>query len=67
MTKKQFTFWLIIAAVIIGLVLFFKFNPLYATFEAVIGFGLGGCAEAIGIWAYNKWVKDTEEKEVDNG
>lgn len=57
MTKRKFTFWLIIAAVIVGLVLFFKFNPLYATFEVVVAFGLGGCAEAIGIWAYNKWVK----------
>lgn len=67
MNKKKVTFWLIIAAVVVGLLLFIKFNPLYATFEAVIGFGLGGCAEAIGIWTYNKWVKDTNEEEANNG
>lgn len=57
MTKKQFVFWLIIVSVIVGLVLFFKFNPLYATFEVVVAFGLGLFAEWIGERVYNKWVK----------
>lgn len=57
MNKKKVTFWLIIAAVVVGLVLFFKFNPLYATFEVVIAFGLGLFAEWIGERVYNKWIK----------
>ena len=57
MIKKQFVFWLIIAAVIVGLVLFFKFNPLYATFEVVTAFGLGLFAEWIGERVYHKWIK----------
>lgn len=55
--NKKFTFWLIVVAVIIGLVLFFKFNPLYATFEVVTAFGLGLFAEWIGERVYNKWIK----------
>lgn len=57
MNNKKVTFWLIIAAVVVGLLLFIKFNPLYATFEAVIGFSLGLFAEWIGERVYNKWIK----------
>lgn len=57
MNKKKVTFWLIIAAVVVGLLLFIKFNPLYATFEAVIGFCLGLFSEWIGERVYNKWIK----------
>lgn len=57
MTKRQFVFWLIVAVLIVGLVLFFKFNPLYATFEVVIAFCLGLFGEWIVERIYNKWFK----------
>lgn len=57
MTKRQFAFWLIVAVLIVGLVLFFKFNPLYATFEVVIAFCLGFFCKWIGGCIYKKWFK----------
>lgn len=57
MNKKQIIFWSVIAAIIIGVLCFLKYNPLYATFEAVIGFSLGLFAEWIGERVYNKWIK----------
>lgn len=57
MNKKQIIFWSVIAVVVIGVLCFLKYNPLYATFEVVAAFGLGLFAEWIGERVYNKWIK----------
>lgn len=57
MTTRQAIFWSIIILILAGLVLFFKFNPLFATFEAVIAFLVGLCGEWVIERIYNKWVK----------
>lgn len=57
MTKIKFTFWLILVLVIVGLVFFFKYNPLYASIEVVLAFIVGVCGEWLVERAYNKWVK----------
>ena len=66
MNKKQIIFWSVIAVVVIGVLCFLKYNPLYATFETMTAFVLGLCAEGIGKWVYDKWVKkeDTETTET---
>lgn len=61
MNKKQIIFWSVIAVVVIGVLCFLKYNPLYATFETITAFVLGLCAEGIGKWIYDKWVKKTED------
>ena len=57
MTKRQFTFWIVMAVLVVLLVLFFKFNPLYATFEVVAAFVLGLFGEWILERIYNKLIK----------
>lgn len=57
MNKKKIIFWSVIAVVVIGVLCFLKYNPLYATFEVVIAFGLGLFAEWIGERVFNKWIK----------
>lgn len=66
MNKKKIVFWAVIAAVVIGVLCFLKYNPLYATFETITAFVLGFFAEGIGKWIYDKWVKKTEEKTTEN-
>lgn len=61
MNKKQIIFWSVIAVVVIGVLCFLKYNPLYATFETITAFVLGLCGEGIAKWVYDKWVKKTEE------
>lgn len=65
MNKKQIIFWSVIAVVVIGVLCFLKYNPLYATFETITAFVLGFFAEGIGKWIYDKWVKKdgTESEE----
>ena len=60
MNKKKIIFWVVIALIVIGLLLFFKFNPFYATLETVIAFAIGLGAEFIIKWIYDKWVKRNE-------
>lgn len=66
MNKKKVIFWSVIVVIIIGLILFFKYNPIYATIETVTAFLLGLFAEGICKWIYDKWVKkdDTETTET---
>lgn len=66
MNKKKIVFWAVIATVVIGVLCFLKYNPLYATFETITAFVLGFFAEGIGKWIYDKWVKKTEEKTTEN-
>lgn len=66
MNKKKIIFWAVIAAVVIGVLCFLKYNPLYATFEIIVAFLLGFFAEGIGKWIYDKWVKKTEEETTEN-
>lgn len=61
MNKKQIIFWSVIVVIIIGLILFFKYNPIYATIETVTAFLLGLFAEVICKWIYGKCVNKTEE------
>lgn len=61
MNKKKVIFWSVIVVIIIGLILFFKYNPIYATIETVTAFLLGLFAEGICKWIYDKWVKKTEK------
>lgn len=61
MNKKKVIFWSGIVVIIIGLILFFKYNPIYATIETVTAFLLGLFAEGICKWIYDKWVKKTEK------
>lgn len=61
MNKKKVIFWSVIVVIIIGLILFFKYNPIYATIETVTAFLLGLFAEGICKWIYDKWVKKTDE------
>lgn len=65
MNKKQIIFWSVIAVVVIGVLCFLKYNPLYATFETITAFVLGFFAEGIAKWIYDKWVKKdgTESEE----
>lgn len=65
MNKKKVIFWAVVAAIIIGVLCFLKYNPLYATFETIAAFVLGLFAEGIGKWIYDKWVKKdgTESEE----
>lgn len=66
MNKKKIIFWSVIAVVVIGVLCFLKYNPLYATFETITAFVLGYFAEYLINWVYNKWVKknDTETTET---
>lgn len=70
MNKKQIIFWSVIAVVVIGVLCFLKYNPLYATFETITAFVLGFFAEGIGKWIYDKWVKketiETTETTTEN-
>lgn len=65
MNKKQIIFWSVIAVVVIGVLCFLKYNPLYATFETITAFVLGLCGEGIAKYVYDKWVKKdgTESEE----
>ena len=65
MNKKKIIFWSVIAVVVIGVLCFLKYNPLYATFETITAFVLGFFAEGIAKWIYDKWVKKdgTESEE----
>ena len=65
MNKKQIIFWSVIAVLVIGVLCFLKYNPLYATFETITAFVLGFFAEGIAKWIYDKWVKKdgTESEE----
>lgn len=57
MDKKKIIFWVVIVLIIVGILLFMKFNPLYATFEVTAAFFIGLFGEAIVKWIYDKWVK----------
>lgn len=65
MNKKKIIFWSVIAVVVIGVLCFLKYNPLYATFETITAFVLGLCGEGIAKYVYDKWVKKygTESQE----
>lgn len=66
MNKKQIIFWSVIAVVVIGVLCFLKYNPLYATFETITAFVLGFFAEGIGKFIYDKWVKKDNAETTEN-
>lgn len=66
MNKKQIIFWSVIAVVVIGVLCFLKYNPLYATFETITAFVLGLCGEGIAKYVYDKWVKKDNTETTEN-
>lgn len=58
MNKKQIITLAVIAVVIVGLTLYFKFNPLFATFESIVGFIAGNCCGWNAKKFYIKHIKD---------
>lgn len=66
MNKKQIIFWSVIAVVVIGVLCFLKYNPLYATFETITAFVLGFFAEGIGKFIYDKRVKKDNAETTEN-
>lgn len=61
MNKKQIITLALIAVVIVGLTLYFKFNPLLATFESIIGFIVGCCTGWCAKKFYIKYIKDADK------
>ena len=66
MNKKQVIFWAVLAAIVVALVCFLKYNPLYATVEVIAAFCIGFCGEWIVDTIYNKWIKDATTSDNDN-
>ena len=64
MNTKQFLLLALIAIIIVGITLYFKFNPLFATFETIIGFIIGSCCG----WNAKKfYIKYIKEEDGDKG
>lgn len=57
MNKKQIIYWTVIALVVVGIICFLKYNPLYATFETIAALLIGIFGEGIAKWIYDKWIK----------
>lgn len=58
MNKKQIILMAVIAVIIVGVTLYFKFNPLFATFETIIGFIIGNCCGWNAKKFYIKYMKE---------
>lgn len=61
MNKKQILTLALIAVIILGITLYFKFNPLYATFETIAGFIIGCCCGWNAKKFYIKYIKDGDK------
>lgn len=61
MNKKQIITLVALVVLIVGFTLYFKFNPLFATFESIIGFVAGCCSGWCAKKFYIKYIKDADK------
>lgn len=55
--KKKIIFWSIIAALIVVIIVFMKFAPLWVSFTTVVSFGAGAVIGWFAKILYDKYIK----------
>lgn len=57
MNKKKIIFWSIVAVLIIAVIVFMKFAPLWVSLTTVISFGAGAVVGWVAKILYDKYIK----------
>lgn len=62
MNKKKIIFWSIIVVIIIAIIVFMKFAPIWVSLTTVASFGIGAVIGWFAKMLYDKYVKNEDNK-----